>query len=86
MKIYERVIVEISEGAVNFDSCGGDESGGEENRSRGIDVSVPPITTLTLATTPLIANHHSPRQIITLQYAYLHDTHTYLQYQIQQQL
>lgn len=54
MKIYERVRVERGEGAVNFDSCGGDESGGEENRSRGRDVSVPPITPLLLALIPPI--------------------------------
>ena len=54
MKIYERVRVEISEGAVNFDSCGGDESGGEENGNKGRDVSVPPIPPLTLALIPPI--------------------------------
>ena len=54
MKIYERVRVEISEGAVNFDSCGGDSSDGRENGNRGRDVSVPPITPLLLALIPPI--------------------------------
>lgn len=46
--------MKVKERAVNFDSCGGDESGGEENGNRGRDVSVPPILPLLLALIPPI--------------------------------
>lgn len=51
--------MKVKERAVNFDSCGGDESGGKENESRGGEGAVPPIHHLTLAltlpiTTPVV--------------------------------